>query len=101
MDVSVYNTRVMGPAHVENVTELACRTALARRGVAHVTMPVDFQEQPIEKSKTSNRNVPGQTSDVFARRAALPDEAHLPRAADVLTADTGRRVSEGRRGSDG
>src|SRR3546814_36784 len=41
MDVSVYNTRVMGPAHVENVTELACRTALARRGVANVTMPVD------------------------------------------------------------
>jgi pyruvate dehydrogenase (quinone)/pyruvate oxidase len=23
MDVAVYNTRVMGPAHVENVTELA------------------------------------------------------------------------------
>ena len=28
MDVCVYNSRVMGPAHVENVTELACRTAL-------------------------------------------------------------------------
>src|SRR4030095_12808058 len=26
-DVSVYNTRVMGPAHVENVTHLACRAA--------------------------------------------------------------------------
>lgn len=90
MDVSVYNTRVMGPAHVENVTELACRTALARRGVAHVTMPVDFQEQPIEKSKTSKRNVPGHTSDVFARRAALPDEADLRRAAEVLNA--GKKV---------
>src|SRR6201994_331741 len=40
-DVAAYNTRVMGAAHVENVTELACRTALARRGVAHITMPVD------------------------------------------------------------
>ena len=38
-DVAVYNARIMGPAHVENVVELACRTALARRGVAHVTMP--------------------------------------------------------------
>jgi hypothetical protein len=33
-DVAVYSTRVMGPTHVENVTELACRTAIARRGVA-------------------------------------------------------------------
>src|SRR3954466_6128627 len=34
--VSVYSTRIMGPAHVENVTELACRKALAHRGVAHI-----------------------------------------------------------------
>src|SRR5919201_5004382 len=33
MDVSKYNARVMGPSHVENVAELACRTALAYRGV--------------------------------------------------------------------
>src|SRR6266566_7445661 len=31
-DVAVYNTRVMGPAHVENVVDLACRTALSYRG---------------------------------------------------------------------
>jgi thiamine pyrophosphate-dependent acetolactate synthase large subunit-like protein len=42
MDVCVYNSRIMGPAHVENVLELACRTAMSRRGVAHVTMPVDL-----------------------------------------------------------
>ncbi|HTK83800.1 MAG TPA: thiamine pyrophosphate-binding protein, partial [Patescibacteria group bacterium] len=29
-DVACYNTRIMGAAHVENVTELACRTALSR-----------------------------------------------------------------------
>ena len=44
-DVAVYNTRVMGPAHVENVTDLACRTALSCRGVAHINFPVDLQEQ--------------------------------------------------------
>src|ERR1051325_2192336 len=32
MDVSVYNTRVMGSEHVANVAHLACRTALTRRG---------------------------------------------------------------------
>src|SRR6266571_8166829 len=31
-DVAVYNTRVMGPAHVHNVADLACRTALSYRG---------------------------------------------------------------------
>ncbi len=29
MDVALYNTRVMGKAHVENVVDLACRTARA------------------------------------------------------------------------
>src|SRR5207248_280133 len=28
-DCCVYNQRVMGPAHVENVVDLACRTAMA------------------------------------------------------------------------
>src|SRR5437868_15364219 len=43
MDVAVYNTRIMGADHVENVVSLACRAALTRRGVAHVTIPVDLQ----------------------------------------------------------
>src|SRR5205814_8550850 len=30
-DATVYSTRVMGAAHVENVTNLACRTALTYR----------------------------------------------------------------------
>src|SRR5437016_2566912 len=71
VDVAKYNSRIMGPAHVENVTSLACRTALAYRGVAHVTFPVDLQEQelPGERSK---RNVPAHTSEVFSRSARLP-----------------------------
>src|SRR5687767_8225968 len=44
MDVTVYNTRIMGKAHVEAVADLACRTALSYRGVAHITMPTDIQE---------------------------------------------------------
>src|SRR5712675_3063496 len=31
MDVAVFNERIMGPTHVENITDLACRTALAYR----------------------------------------------------------------------
>src|SRR5918996_4385679 len=60
-DVAVYNQRVMGPTHVENITDLACRTALSYRGVAHLTFPVDLQEKEAEK-KGSKRNIPGHTS---------------------------------------
>src|SRR5579859_8013083 len=28
MDVAVFNERIMGPTHVENITDLSCRTAL-------------------------------------------------------------------------
>jgi pyruvate dehydrogenase (quinone)/pyruvate oxidase len=89
MDVCLYNNRIMGAAHVENVVDLACRTALAYRGVAHITMPVDLQEA--EGGKRSKRNVPGHTSDVFARGARLPDEADLRRAADLL--NRGKKVA--------
>ena len=88
-DVAVYNARVMGPAHVENVTDLACRTALAYRGVAHITFPVDLQE--LEGGARSKRNRPHHTSDVFARGGALPAEEDLAAAAEVLTA--GRKVA--------
>src|ERR1041384_3394422 len=57
MDVAVYNARVMGPEHVSNVTNLACRTALSRRGVAHINFPVDTQSMPVRKGHRSERNV--------------------------------------------
>jgi len=91
VDVAAYNARVMGPTHVENVTDLACRTALAYRGVAHVTVPVDVQEMQAGRRQRSKRNVPGHTSDVMATGARLPSEGDLHRAAAVLNA--GRRVA--------
>ena len=82
MDVAVYNTRVMGAAHVENIADLACRTALAYRGVAHINFPVDLQDQ--EAGERSKRNVPGHTSDRWTRHAQLPAQADLDRAVEVL-----------------
>src|ERR1041385_4269496 len=57
MDVALYSTRVMGPEHVENVTDIACRTALSRRGVAAINFPVDTQSLPCKKGNRSERNV--------------------------------------------
>src|SRR5436190_8340201 len=83
MDVAKYNVRIMGAAHVRNVTDLACRTSLSYRGVSHITFPVDLQEEKLS-GEHSKRNVPGHTSEVFSRSARLPDEADLQRAAELL-----------------
>jgi pyruvate dehydrogenase (quinone)/pyruvate oxidase len=89
MDVAVYNTRVMGPSHVEQVANLACRTALSYRGVAHINFPVDLQEHPVNGH--SKRNIPGHTSKVFATRSGLPDDDDIRLAAEVLNA--GKKVA--------
>jgi pyruvate dehydrogenase (quinone) len=89
IDVAVYNARVMGPSHVEQVANLACRTALSYRGVAHINFPVDLQEHDVDEH--SKRNVPGHTSKVFAARSGLPDDEDVKAAARVL--NSGKKVA--------
>jgi pyruvate dehydrogenase (quinone) len=89
MDVAVYNTRIMGPSHVEQVTHLACRTAVSRRGVAHINFPVDLQE--LTGGERSKRAIPNHTSAVFAQQAGLPNSEDLQRAAAILNA--GQKVA--------
>jgi pyruvate dehydrogenase (quinone) len=84
MDVSVYNARIMGADHVENVVALACRTALTRRGVAHITIPVDIQDQPISKDIRSQRNIPRHVSDVMSSAHGMASVAQLDLAASIL-----------------
>jgi len=91
MDVAVYNTRVMGASHVENVADLACRTALAYRGVSHITIPVDVQEEELESKRISKRNIPHHTSDVCAIGALVPPDRDIERAAYLL--NSGKRVA--------
>lgn len=83
-DVTVYNARVMGCAHVRNVTDLACRTALNFRGVAHLNIPTDIQDE--KSDERSKRNVSNHTDNVQVRSARLPAEQDLVRAAEVLNA---------------
>lgn len=35
----------MSGAHMESIADLAIRSALTKRGVAHITIPVDVQVQ--------------------------------------------------------
>lgn len=90
-DVAHYNTRIMGTAHVKNVTDLACRTAFSYRGVSHINFPADMQSMTMEQDEPSKHNVLNHTSDAYARSAALPSEEDLRRAADVLNA--GKKIA--------
>jgi pyruvate dehydrogenase (quinone)/pyruvate oxidase len=88
MDVTVYNARVMGVSHVQNVTELACRKALYYRGVGHINFPTDLQDQ--ESDRRSKRNVPNHVSPHPAHTARLPLDRDLSKAAEIL--NSGRRI---------
>ena len=90
VDVCKYNARVMNAAHMQNVVDLACRTALAYRGVSHITVPVDVQEMPADEGR-SKRNIADHTSDAWARSARLPSDDDLRKAAGVL--NEGRKVA--------
>jgi pyruvate dehydrogenase (quinone)/pyruvate oxidase len=81
----------MGAAHVRNVTELACRTAIAYRGVAHVTVPVDVQGEAVGKDLRSERNRANHVSDMMGEGAHLPSDDQVARAATIL--NSGKRVA--------
>ena len=88
-DVSVYSERVMGAAHLENVADLAIRTALAYRGVAHITVPVDVQEQEVKADRRSKRNVKQHNASIASDYGGVPRDQDLHRAAEILN-DAGK-----------
>jgi pyruvate dehydrogenase (quinone)/pyruvate oxidase len=92
-NVCVYNTRCMGPAHMENIAELACRAALVYRGVSHLCIPVDFQQLEVKtKGNGRNpRNVSHHVSDIAAESARIPSDDDLRKAAEILNA--GKRIA--------
>jgi pyruvate dehydrogenase (quinone) len=90
-DVATYTTRIMGAAHVENALTLACRSALAHSGVAHVAIPTDVQEQELEEAEPSPRNVVHHASFAPVEGVRLPELRDLERAAEILNA--GNRVA--------
>lgn len=87
-DVAAFNERIMGPQHVENIVELACRTALTRRQPVHVTLCVDHQSEALKKDRPSERNRPHHVSNVMASGVTTPTPDQLRKAADLLNAGT-------------
>jgi pyruvate dehydrogenase (quinone) len=83
-DVAVYNARIMGARHAETVTSLACRSALARRGVAHLGLTVDVQEETEEEDTPSPRGKAQETAQRWQDGLLLPDPDSVRRAAEIL-----------------
>jgi pyruvate dehydrogenase (quinone) len=90
-DVAAYSTRIMSAAHVDNAVSLACRIAVTQRTVTHVSIPVDVQEQAIEETESSPRNVAHHVSFAKTEGERVPDEESISRALEIL--GRGRRVA--------
>ncbi|MER8373655.1 thiamine pyrophosphate-dependent enzyme [Mesorhizobium sp. M1406] len=93
-DVSVFNAHVADAAHMENVASLACRSALAGRGVSHLSIASDVQEQT--SAKRSPRNLPRHTPNRWFEGSKQPDEAQLDLAANILNAASKVAILAGR-----
>src|SRR3954453_12849463 len=87
-DVAVYNQQVLGAGHVRALIDAGCRAALSVRGVAHITCPVDLQEQSLKDDEPSQKKVEGHTSDAWRPPVVVPCDADIRAAADVLNAGT-------------
>ncbi|MBN6052113.1 pyruvate oxidase [Nonomuraea sp. RK-328] len=87
-DVAEYNMMVTNPEQLPAVVDLAVRTAHARRGVAHLTIPNDVQvaeagEAPFEH--VGPVRAP-QSTAAYLRPPGVPLQEHLDAAAELLNA---------------
>jgi len=83
-DVAVFSQRVMGAAHMDAVASLACRTAIARRGVSHLSVPIDVQDEPESREQASPRGKRQAVSNEPAAGLLLPKPEDVERAATAL-----------------
>jgi pyruvate dehydrogenase (quinone) len=72
------------PEQAEIAVDIACRTALAQRGVSHLTIPIDVQEKKLN-GKYSRHNVAYHTSDVYSAET-IPSHSLIEKAAEILNA---------------
>lgn len=87
-DVAVYNSMIGSPRQAEMAVDIACRTAYVRRGVSHLNIPTDVQEQKLE-GHYSRHKVPGHTSDIFVAPISA-DILMIQKAAEIL--NNGKKI---------
>ncbi len=87
-DVSVYNSMIGSPQQAEMAVDIACRTAHVRKGVSHLNIPTDVQEQKLE-GHYSRHKVPGHTSDISVPPTSA-DKKLIGKTADIL--NNGKKI---------
>lgn len=83
-DVAVYNQQVLSAPHTAAVVDAGIRAALTERGVAHISIPVDFQEHTLSEDKPSEKKVSEHTSTAWTPPIVVPRIDDLRRAAELL-----------------
>jgi pyruvate dehydrogenase (quinone) len=95
-DVAVFNAQVTDAAHMENMASLACRSALSRRGVAHLSIANDVQEQSLADAPRSKRNQPKHVPNQWFEGRRLPRDEEIDAAAEILNAASRVAILAGR-----
>jgi pyruvate dehydrogenase (quinone) len=92
-DVAEYDMMISNPAQIPAVTDLAIRTAYARRGVAHITVPNDIQVADAGADPWQHVAPAGvpKTSAVYLPPPGMPSAEDLQRLADYL--NEGRKIA--------
>ncbi len=89
MDLTEYNAFVHTPVQIPTLVDIAVRTAMSRRGVSHLTFPVDMQEAPADldpyEGGLGTARQP-ETAATYREPRVQPDDDALSAAADVLNA---------------
>jgi pyruvate dehydrogenase (quinone)/pyruvate oxidase len=85
-DVAEYDMMISNPVQIPAVTDLAIRTAYARRGVAHITIPNDIQVADAGADPWQHvapASAP-KTAAVYLPPPGLPSAEDMQRLADFL-----------------
>jgi pyruvate dehydrogenase (quinone)/pyruvate oxidase len=87
-DVAGYNEMITNPAQVPALVDIAIRTAYARRGVAHLTVPNDIQvaEAGDNPWPAVAPATDPHTAPIYLTPSVRPHQRDLQAAADVLNA---------------
>ena len=85
-DVAEYDQMIYNPAQLPGVLDTAIRTAYARRGVAHLTLPNDIQVADADADPWAHvaPASPPRTAPVMLQPPGRPREDDLQQLADLL-----------------
>ncbi|HEX6452114.1 MAG TPA: thiamine pyrophosphate-dependent enzyme [Trebonia sp.] len=92
-DVAEYDMMISNPVQIPAITDLAIRTAYARRGVAHITIPNDIQVADADADPWQHvapASVP-KTAAVYLQTPGMPSDQELQRLADFL--NEGKKIA--------